>query len=814
MKNFKTIWIMTLFVLVLSLNVLADQSAHGSIPSTNSGADPSLYGAKITPLWNITLNSIQTFGSTASSFEIRNGTNHTLIAGSCSSNNCNLNFNLTTDKSSSMGYYLFVSQAIINYTNGGGLNTSNNALNWNFRYYVSGLGNLVSDLGNGIINIKSVNYTNLTSSPPPALTNDSFIVFQGQTPSNATTQYYLVNANVTIMTNATFFGGTVNTTIYLYNATALYRTASKTETNQTSLFNTTFTNLPIGTYRFNATANNNTHTNRTTQITFFIYEFTPASFITPINNQNNSNSSLFISWNTSTTNPNVSTYFIYNLSLYNASGFIRTLTTTTITSFNWNGFYDLNLSIGNHTLNLTTFDFKNNSLNQITVFNQQTNALLNITAKKLLTNATINDFNITMTSTTGSSVHKNTTTGIVLMDYIKGTTYNLTIKSPFYASNNTLFTSNNTYSNLQFMLYGFNSLLIYFYDELTQTLMINKTVYFELISDIFAGNYTATNGTLNLELLDPEIYIARYDSAGYVERFYEFTITDDSAQILNLYLLNSTVADEVTITVLDEDTLALEGAIVKALKYDITTNSYITVEIGSTNIDGKVVMDLTLADEYYKFIVLYNGEIVKTTNPSYIYTTTLTIQVTIGEDVLNNYDQYKNVINSLYFEGESTNTTVFFYNDLQNLNVQYCLKMYKVRNSTRLIEQTYIGQDCSTGSSDSLTFTLTNIRIGDLYLALGSYFPEGEEQILSQLYISFADEEINTGREGLWLQILLTLFIMMFSFAIIEAIPITIVVSLILGNLLYLNSLNIYMLFGLLTLAIMITYGIVQLRKS
>jgi len=710
---------------------------------------------------------------------------------------------------------------IENHTMGGTLKKDGNewqyALNAYGGNYAKGINGTYRD--SAIFNVtltdaQIAEWASFSAPPPPPISTPTINFTTPPSPTNNSI-YYLKNESLTI--NATITSGLFNITLKIFNDTgaAVYNNLTNNVNSIQKTINTTSLNLPIGIYYFNATFLNATYNNFSETRIFIIYNLTQNGFNNPLNNQNNTNGSLYISWNASVTNPNVSNIFNYSLTLYNSSSLIAIINmTTTNTNFFWNTIYNLNLSVGSYILNLTSTDFKGNILNQITNFNQQNNAVLNITANKALTSTTISVFNVTFMNASGSSNFKATTTGSLLMDYIKGNSYNLTIRAPLYATNSTSFASTETYSSTQFLLWGLNSLLIKFYDELTQTLMINKTVYLELISDIYSNNYSTSTGNLSVELLDPETYTARYDSLGYVERFYEFTVTEDSAQFLNLYLLNDTIADEITITVLDQDTLPLEGAVVKALKYDITTNTYITVEIATTNTDGEVVMDLTIGDEFYKFIVVYDGVIVKTTSPSYIYSNTLTIQVTIGEDILNNYDQYKDIVTSLYFEGESTNTTVFFYNDLQNLNFEFCLKMYKVRNSSGYIEQTFIGEDCSTGSSDSLTYTLTGIREGDLYLATGSYYPEGNEEILSTLYISFAEDEINTGTEGLWLQILLTILVALFCITIPEILPIGIATSLIFGNLMKLNSLNIYMLFGLLFFTFMITYGIVQLRKS
>jgi len=83
---------------------------------------------------------------------------------------------------------------------------------------------------------------------------------------------------------------------------------------------------------------------------------------------------------------------------------------------------------------------------------------------------------------------------------------------------------------------------------------------FELISDIFANNYSTTpNASKYLDLISPSDYILRYDKLpDYPQKIYTFTLLNRSFNEITVYLTNG--SSEVTVTVYDEINNLLEGA--------------------------------------------------------------------------------------------------------------------------------------------------------------------------------------------------------------------------------------------------------------
>lgn len=808
MKSNKFIYLVPVYILLVSTsliqNVLADQSAHG-VNLASTGVDLTFYGAKITPLFDQTWNFINTNSNDGLGCIVTNGTGFPLTpTRNFSNNRCDINLSVTTSFSATQGYYIFANQTSVKYHNGGNDNISNNGDNWGFRYFVNvSSGMPIFDGANGAINLVSLNYTNATGS--------GALVFSGSTPSNGTNQYY-TNGNLTINTTFSTIGGSVTTTIQLFNSTNALLNTSSGSGNYSVLF----TGLTIGTYLFNASVTNTTTTAYSQNRTFIIYN-TTINITLPTNNLIITRF-LNVTYNFTSTSTFVNvSYFTINLT-NNTGGFVGYVSSNNSKNLNYTNFnlYQENISIGLYNVTVAAIDNYGQLIFDTKVFNLTNNALLNITAKKVTTNATVNTFNINLTNN-GITQSYSTSTGTVSAEIIQGLNYSVYITAVNFTSANTTILKNANTNTLNFSLYAFNSIFIRFYDELNGRLINDMPIFLDLISTIYSNNYSTSNGTMSLELLSPTTYISRYDGLGYTERFYTFTVSNDSAQSLSLYLLNQTVAANVTITIIDQNTLRLEGAIVKALKFDITTNSYQTVEIGTTDVNGQVFMDLTQGDEFYKFIIIYQGQIVKITDPSYINTNSLTVQVTVGSDVLQLFNVYNNIVTSLYFENETTNTTDFFYNDLNNLNAQFCLTIDQLRSHGANIAETGVVTDCSTGSSDVLSGTLTNVQLGDLYIAKGYYIDptSGLDVPLEQLYIPYSDDtQINLGAEGIWIQIFLTMIFTLVGIGFPEIIPVLIPFSLIIGKVANLNQFSMVTLFSLLVVGIIITWFITSLRKS
>lgn len=473
-----------------------------------------------------------------------------------------------------------------------------------------------------------------------------------------------------------------------------------------------------------------------------------------------------LTWNATLPNPDAAGVSIvnYTLTLLNSSlGFNDTLNlgqNNNLTYYYWN-VYAENLSTGIYYFNLTTLDTRGNRVSQTSRFNLTKNALLNITAKYWYDNSTINNFNINLTDTlTGELITNVTSTGRAWLDVIRGHNYSTTITSTNYSSNTTTITINNVpIQNYTFIVYRYNSVNIYFYNEETGALINDTTVFLDLISDIQSGSYNTTTGILIVDLLYPTTYQARYYASGFSERFYSFTISEDTSQTINLYLRN--LSETVLIQVRDISITPIEGAIVKIQKKIPSTNEFITVEIVTTDINGESTASLTLNDEWYRALVYVNGELVLITEPAYILSSPwiLTISTTTGgDDVFN----YLDITGDVTFNNV-TNVFSFDFDDPNNVQRSYCLNINNNNNVTLV-------SSCTTSDSGTITQAITPVN-GTTYNAIGYveissvYLPLDEESV------SFEEYPADMGSLGMLGFFVITLVLVLIGLKWPEIIP-------------------------------------------
>ena len=89
---------------------------------------------------------------------------------------------------------------------------------------------------------------------------------------------------------------------------------------------------------------------------------------------------------------------------------------------------------------------------------------------------------------------------------------------------------------------------------------------------------------------------------------------------IDLFTIDTENTDNflVTFNVKDEFGNNIEGAQVKILKLNESTNSYYTLTIVSTDVSGNAYAYLEV-EKYYKFIIVYEGEVYYTSNPVQLY---------------------------------------------------------------------------------------------------------------------------------------------------------------------------------------------------
>lgn len=384
------------------------------------------------------------------------------------------------------------------------------------------------------------------------------------------------------------------------------------------------------------------------------------------------------------------------------------------------------------------------------------NNLFNVTAKNVtgspITNATV--MNISLSSP-AYTTNCTTTNGSCFFALLQGYNYSISVRPAGYEYKDDTLIANATTGSLNTTHYTTNSISFRFVDEETYSLVNTTTVYYELISTVHSANYTTTTGEAYVDLLTPATYNIRYVASGYAYRFYTLTLEDNYHYQLNLTLLNATQATNVTITVKDNLGNIVVGAVVKLLKYDVATNSYVLNQVISTNFEGQVVASVMLNQEYYEFIVEYEGAEVYVTAPTYIYSSTFTLYIPLSTGGFEEYFTSQQLSGSLT-HSNVTKLITYTWNDANNVASQACLYAYNYP------EMTLYNSSCVASPSGSTTMYLANTSDAT-YLVKGYVTVAGEDYIVSSTTVTY-NASASTGANGAFLGLILVVVFIFIGF--------------------------------------------------
>jgi len=301
---------------------------------------------------------------------------------------------------------------------------------------------------------------------------------------------------------------------------------------------------------------------------------------------------------------------------------------------------------------------------------------------------------------------------------------------------------------------------ITFKDSASKALINFTNVSIDFISDLVGRNYFNDTGYVYVPFLEFGNYTFRYSGAtDYPEKFGYFDFYESGN--LTLYLTNASIANNVTVNIIDENGDDLQNAVVKALRYDIISNAYLLDESGITGADGNVYFNLALASEFYKFIVEYpGGTTIYESTGSYIYETSIQIQVvTTTGNFGDYYKNFDNVDYYLYFYN-ATNVFSFSYNDPDGLVTEGCLDVYT---------QNYYGLTLYNSScidtSSGVVYVVVEANNGTTYKAVVSVTKNGILSVLDEAYKTFSSSNVfsNIGLLFSFFLVLIGLLLMAYN---------------------------------------------------
>jgi len=412
---------------------------------------------------------------------------------------------------------------------------------------------------------------------------------------------------------------------------------------------------------------------------------------------------------------------------------------TNTTHYMSNGTFDINATKSGYftkSQSVTAVALANSSF----IIENMTDTRLNLTVRNAITNATVTTYTAQFNNSAYSYSQSNSTTnGTIIIDAITGN-WTVYVDASGYALTLSNVTLSAGYNNITVYVYTSESINFFFYDEQSGNLINTTTVTLELIGSIASYNRTTTNGTLYIDLITPDDYTVRYYANGYTPRFSYITISNRTTQNISLYLLASVNGTNITVYVLRQDGSQVQGALVKLLKYDLATNSYIIREQTLTDYQGLTFVDVQFNAEFYKFLVEYPiGTVALTTDPAYITSTEITL--ILDSTLAGTFYNYIQGAGGDVSFNTGTNTFRFTWSDTYGVVTNSCLYVYRLESN---YTGTYLGVNCSTASAGTLLYGVSNATQSQYY-ATGYFTIAGNDYFVDE---AFADLR-NTNVWGL-----------------------------------------------------------------
>lgn len=348
-------------------------------------------------------------------------------------------------------------------------------------------------------------------------------------------------------------------------------------------------------------------------------------------------------------------------------------------------------------------------------------------------------------STTNGYIEFNLTDGNYTV-YINDSIHALT------AENVTLNTSTNL-TDLSVDLYTTNSVFVEFRDEETGALVDDRNVTAFFTGSIESYNYTTDNGTLYIELIEPQNYTITYDASGYEQREYFFTLTNRTTNNIVLYMLNESEDTIVTVTVTNTLNQELSGAVVYAQKKNLSGTNYYTVESCTTNGVGECILRLVLNDVTYRFSVTGSDGEDKTfkstgttvSDDQKVFSSELTLVIDEQDD------NVEAVFNRLQISGDvsysnASEEFTFTWNDPSGLSITACLEVVRRIGGGF----TTINTSCSASSAGTVTQAI-NTSVGDEFIGTGYVLDDGDKVTIDVESVVLTEFAVQVGVFGLFL---------------------------------------------------------------
>ena len=195
-----------------------------------------------------------------------------------------------------------------------------------------------------------------------------------------------------------------------------------------------------------------------------------------------------------------------------------------------------------------------------------------------------------------------------------------------------------------------------------------------------------------------------YSKAGYDNResFFVNNSLSNITLVVPLYLAATNATDIFTIQVIDNANNPVTGAFVYVQRWDLGTNTFPNIGSFVSNDEGKGIINLVPSQVFYRFIVVYNGQIALTTDSQKVVAGNTIVLRILTQASTNPNSNFQGVAHTLTFNNQ-TNTFVFTYADVTNSTSQGCLEVSELTSNSSAL----IYRSCLVGTSGTMGYQPT-----------------------------------------------------------------------------------------------------------
>jgi len=242
-----------------------------------------------------------------------------------------------------------------------------------------------------------------------------------------------------------------------------------------------------------------------------------------------------------------------------------------------------------------------------------------------------------------------------------------------------------------------------------------------------------------------------YTATDYnIGTYYFSNVTfDNITEVVNLYVTNGSL---VTFHVTDQDDDDVEDVFIHILRYNLPTDSYIVSEIVKTDSDGNALGLITLNTVWYKFMLIYDGELKLETEPTKITASPRNFRINLLDDYFDNFDDTQGITTELSFTNSTLNFAYTFINP-EGTGVTACLDVTK----RSINGDTLINNSCITAASGTILLNIGDNVGTNTFIGVGSITRDGDTFITDTESVSFDYGYKVYGISGLFVSFFLIL---------------------------------------------------------